>query len=218
VLIYKTQVDRASSRSTVGTILGVSAHLRKYYAGLPVSKNLALKDGHFSSNSELGRCSTCEGRGIVSFDMQFMEDMSFPCEDCDGMKLAKFYAAISDGNYTIHQAYNTPISLLYEKLPRTPKINRILEYLKILNLDYLTLDRSLPSLSGGERLRIKFLSTLQKSLSNSLLVFTGLSYGLSEFELVKIVGLISSLSDKENTVLIIDNHPIFNDFNKIILD
>jgi excinuclease ABC subunit A len=215
VVVYHSGVDRASGRSTVGTMLGLSAHVRKYYASIPVSKNLGLKDGHFSPNSELGQCRTCEGKGVVNFDMQFMEDMIFPCEDCDGKKLNKFYANITDGNFTVYEAYNTPILELYEKLPQTPKVKRLLEYLKVLNLQYLTLDRTLPSLSGGERMRVRFLNTLQKDMSNSLLIFTGLSNGLSHVELAKMQDLLIQLCHKGNTIIAVDNHPMFHKFNTI---
>ncbi len=215
IIVYKTNVDRASGRSTVGTMLGLSPHVRKYFANLPVSKNLGLKDGHFSPNSELGKCSICEGKGVRQIDMQFMEDVSFPCDECDGKKLNKFYANLSDGRITVHEAYNTPLGELFESLPTTPKIRRILEFLKMMNLDYLTLDRTLPSLSGGERLRVKFLNTLQKNIENSLLIFTSLSYGLSEVELVKVRELMIGLCGKGNTIILIDNHPIFKDFDVI---
>ena len=122
IIVYRTSVDRASGRSTVGTMLGLAPHVRKYFANLPVSKNLGLKDGHFSPNSDLGKCSVCEGKGIRQIDMQFLEDVSFPCDECDGKKLNKFYANITDGKITAHEAYNMPLSELFEIIPTTPKI------------------------------------------------------------------------------------------------
>ncbi|EQC43204.1 hypothetical protein M900_0209 [Bacteriovorax sp. Seq25_V] len=218
IIVYETNIERASGRSTVGTMLGISPFVRKHYASLPVSKSLGLKDGHFSSNSDLGKCPTCEGKGIIEIDMQFLEDVTFPCEDCQGKKLNKFYSNISDGKYTIVEAYNTPIVELFEHIKSTPKLKRIVEYLKLLNLGYLTLDRTLPSLSGGERLRVKFLNTLQKDLENSLLIFTDISYGLSINELVRIRELMVGLTSKGNTLVVIDNHPIFKDFNVINIE
>ncbi len=215
IIVYTMKVDRASGRSTVGTMLGLTPEVRKYFAALPVSKNMGLEKGHFSPNSDLGKCKVCEGKGRVQVDMQFMEDINLTCEECDGKKLNKFFANISDGKYTVHEAYNTPVSELFEHIPRTAKINRILEYLKILNLDYLTLDRSLPSLSGGERLRIKFLNSLLKKIDNSLLIFSNISYGLSVVELNKILIFLAELTSKGNTILLIDNHPIFKDFHQI---
>ncbi len=218
VVLYTLDVGRSSGRSTVGTMLGLTPEVRKYYSNLPVSKNLGLEKGHFSPNSDLGKCKICEGKGIVEIDMQFLEDVRLECEECGGKKLSPFYANISDGKFTVHEAYNTPIAELFEHIPRTAKVNRILEYLKVLNLDYLTLDRTLPSLSGGERLRIKFLNSLQKKLQNSLLIFSNISYGLSIIELEKIKYFLEELVTSGNTIVLLDNHPIFKDFQNVIID
>ncbi len=217
IVLYTMDVGRSSSRSSVGTMLGLTPEVRKYFSNLPVSKNLGLEKGHFSPNSDLGKCRVCDGKGIVEIDMQFLEDVRLECEECQGKKLAPFYANITDGNFSVYEAYNTPISKLFDHIPKTPKVNRILEYLKLLKLDYLTLDRSLPSLSGGERLRIKFLNSLQKNIENSLLIFSNLSYGLSEVELVKIREFLEELVQKSNTVILLDNHPIFDDFQELVV-
>lgn len=218
VFIFENSLERSSGRSSVGTTLGLSPHLRKYYASLPVSKALDLKDGHFSANSDLGKCLTCDGKGVLEIDMQFMEDIILKCEDCDGKKLSRFYANISDGRYTVHQALTTPIQEVFKHIRVPGKAQRVLEYLQILNLGYLTLDRSLPSLSGGERLRVKFLNSLQSELKNSILFFSNISYGLSNIELEKVKGLLVSLSKANNTIILVDSHPIFSDFYNISLD
>lgn len=215
VVIYESNIERFSGRSTVGTMLGLTPIIRKHFANLHVSKALGLKDGHFSSNSDLGKCPTCDGKGIIEIDMHFMEDVILPCDECGGKKLNKFYANISDGRMTIFESLNKPIREVFDGLKLTPKTKRLLEYLELLNLNYLSLDRTLPSLSGGERLRVKFLNTLQSDIQNSILYFTNISYGLSASEIVRIRELLVSLSHKNNTILLVDNHPLFNDFNQI---
>jgi excinuclease ABC subunit A len=212
VLVLNSKFNKFNSRSTVGTMIGLSPYVRKYYASLPVSKNLALKDGHFSTNSELGRCSTCEGRGVVSLDMQFLEDVELLCDDCSGMKLKPFLATISDGNFSIHETLSRPMSEVIPNLKLTPKGKRIWEYLKILNLDYLSLDRSLTSLSGGEKQRMKLLAELQKNVENSLVIFEDLSFGLSSREVHKICEFLESFTEKGNTVVLVDENPIFSNF------
>lgn len=215
ILSFENKHDKTSSRSSVGTVLGLSPYLRKYYSNLPVSKALDLKEGHFSSNSELGRCNTCEGRGILEIDMQFLEDIVLKCEECDGKKISRFYSNISDGNFTIYEALNTPITEVFKNIRVPAKAQRILEYLDILNLGYLSPDRSIPSLSGGERLRVKFLNTLQSDVRDSLLYFSNISYGLSVIELLRVRSLLLGLLKNNNTIVLCDSHPIFQDFNVI---
>lgn len=208
VIIINSSVDKISSRSTIGTFTDLGAYVRKYFAGLTVSKNLGLKDGHFSSNSELGQCISCEGKGVKTVEMHFMEDVEFTCEDCQGKKLRPFYANISDGGMTAYEAFNHPLGDILKRMKLTPKGARIYEYFKILKLDYLALDRTLVSLSGGERQRLKLISLLDKKIENALIIFENLTSGLSHIELDPLAQLLTGLALKGNTIVVIDQNPL----------
>ncbi|MBY0416033.1 MAG: hypothetical protein K2Q18_17815, partial [Bdellovibrionales bacterium] len=169
----------------------------------------ALKEGHFSANSELGQCSSCEGRGVKSVEMYFMEDVEFVCEDCQGKKLKPYYANISDGHMTVFEAFNSPLSEVLSHIRLTPKGKRIWEYFKILNLDYLSLDRTLVSLSGGERQRLQLLTLLDKKTQGALIIFENLTSGLSHHEYSPLAQLLHQLSGSGNTVVVIDQNAFF---------
>jgi excinuclease ABC subunit A len=210
VIVINSSLDKISSRSTVATYTDLGGFVRKYFAGLEVSKKLSLKEGHFSSNSQLGQCSSCEGRGVKTVEMHFMEDVEFTCEDCHGKKLKPYYANISDGTITAHEAFSLPLSEVLIHIRLTPKGKRIWEYFKILKLDYLSLDRTLISLSGGERQRLQLLSLLDKKLQGSLIIFENLSSGLSQYEYPPLAELLHQLSGSRNTIVVIDQNPFFN--------
>jgi excinuclease ABC subunit A len=197
------------NNSSVGTITELASIIRKHFLKLPICKSMNLKEGHLSSNSELGMCSRCEGRGSIVIEMQYLEDIVLECEDCKGLKIKPLYANISDGKMTVAEAYNLPLSQVLERIELTPKYRRIWEYLKILNLDYLSLDRTLNSLSGGEKQRIYLLSKLMKTIQNSLLIFENLSFGLSEKELKMLGTFLQELLQLKNTILIIDSSSSF---------
>jgi len=209
VIVIDSSLDKISSRSTVATYTELGGFVRKYFANLEVSKQLGLKDGHFSSNSELGQCSTCEGRGVKLVEMQFMEDVEFVCEDCQGKKLKPYYASISDGKISAFDAFNKPLSEVLPHIRLTPKGKRIWEYLKILKLDYLNLDRTLISLSGGERQRLQLLSLLDQKTQNSLIIFENLTSGLSYHEFEPLAQLLAQLAGNSNTLVVIDQNPFF---------
>lgn len=218
IYVYETRVEKSTSRSTVGTALDLIGHVRNYFTKLTISKNLGLEKGHFSKNSKLGQCIQCEGKGIQEVDMQFLEDVTFACEECNGTGLKKFYASITDGKYNIIDACQTPVNTLFEVLPTTPKIKRTIDFLKLLNLDYLTLDRTIASLSGGERLRVKLLKAIDKKVKDSIIILTNISYGLSNNELYSICELLEGLTHNGNTIVLLDGHEIFSNFNRIYLD
>lgn len=210
VIIINGSVDKVSSRSTVGTYIELVGFLKKHFTNLEISKNMNLKDGHFSSNSELGMCLECMGRGVKIVEMHFMEDVEFICDECQGKKLKPFYANISDGNITVHDAYTFPISETMKYVRLTPKGKRIFDYLVTLKLDYLSLDRSLTSLSGGERQRLYLLSLLDTKIENALIIFENLSSGLSPHELGPLSMLLHQLCGSHNTVVVIDQNDYFH--------
>jgi excinuclease ABC subunit A len=204
VIVISSDLNRFTSRSSVGTITELSSVIRKHFLKLPVAKSMNLKEGHLSSNSELGMCPRCEGRGSIVIEMQYLEDIVLECEDCKGMKIKPLYGNISDGKMTVAEAYNMPLSQVLERIQLTPKFRRVWDYLKILNLDYLSLDRALNSLSGGEKQRIFLLSKLLKNIQNSLLVFENISFGLSDKELKLLGTFLEDLVQLKNTIVIID--------------
>jgi excinuclease ABC subunit A len=209
VKVFDGGMSGISSRSTIATYLDIASSLRKYYSNLPVSKSLNLRDGHFSSNSDLGKCSTCDGKGSVEVDMTYFEDVDLVCEDCDGMKIRPYLANISDGEHTFYEAINLPLDVAFSKIKLTPKFRKLYERLQLLNLSHLNPDRKINTLSGGERLRIKLLSSLQKKIENSLLIFENISFGLSKNELVGLGQMIEGLILAGNTILIIDQNQWF---------
>lgn len=213
VIVIDSNLNRFTSRSSVGTLTDFAPVVRKHFLKLPVSKALGLKDGHLSANSELGMCVKCEGRGHLVIEMQYLEDIILPCDDCKGKKIKPIYAEISDGHMTVADAFNLPLAQVLSRIELTPKFKRTWEYLKILNLDYLSLDRPLNSLSGGEKQRLYLLSKLLKNIESSLVVFENLSFGLSEKELIRIGQFLKDLSLRGNTLVVIDSDPIFSKFS-----
>jgi excinuclease ABC subunit A len=209
VMVISSDLNRFTSRSSVGTITELSSTIRKHFLKLPVAKSMKLKEGHLSPNSELGMCPRCEGKGSITIEMQYLEDIVLECEDCKGLKIKPLYANISDGKMTVAEAYNLPLGQVLERIELTPKFRRVWDYLKILNLDYLSLDRSLNSLSGGEKQRIYLLSKLLKTIQNSLLIFENISFGLSERELKMLGSFLQDLVQLGNTVIVIDSSSCF---------
>jgi excinuclease ABC subunit A len=209
VIVVDSNLNRFTSRSTVGTLTDMASAVRKHFLKLPVTKAMDLKDGHLSSNSELGMCLYCEGRGFTVVEMQYLEDIVLPCDECKGKKIKPLYADISDGVMTLSEALSLPMNQVFSRIAMTPKYQRTFEYMKILNLDYLAVDRQLNSLSGGERQRIYLLSKLVTQIEDTLLVLENLSFGLSAREIRRVGEFLHSLTLRNNTIIVIDSDPLF---------
>jgi len=211
IIIVDANLNRYTNRSTVGSMTSIFTVVRRHFLKTPYAKSMGLKEGHLSSNSELGQCPKCEGKGVNIVEMQFLEDIILECEDCRGRKLKPLYADLTAGNLSLYEAYSRPLNEVIDQIELTPKFRRIWEFMKILKLDYLSLERTVSSLSGGEKQRLYLLSRLQKEVKNSIVFFENISFGLSHNELVGMCKFMHTLTKQDNSVIVIDQDPIFGE-------
>jgi excinuclease ABC subunit A len=80
-----------------------------------------------------------------------------------------------------------------------------LRYLEQVGLGYLTLDRSSRTLSGGEVQRVNLTSSLGTSLVDTLFVLDEPSVGLHPRDIDRLIGIIRSLTDAGNTVVVVEH-------------
>jgi excinuclease ABC subunit A len=80
-----------------------------------------------------------------------------------------------------------------------------LSYLEKVGLGYLTLDRTVRTLSGGESRRVSLTSALGSSLVNMLYVLDEPSIGLHPRDIDRLIGAIGELRDRENTVVVVEH-------------
>ncbi len=85
------------------------------------------------------------------------------------------------------------------------QIQARLSYLAAVGLDYLTLDRTLRTLSGGEQQRVALTSALGSSLVNMLYVLDEPSIGLHPSDVDRLVRSIQSLQRRGNTVVVVEH-------------
>ena len=74
-------------RSNSATYTGAFGPIREWFASLPESKARGYKVGRYSFNVKGGRCETCEGDGVITYEMHFLPDVFIPCDTCKGAKI-----------------------------------------------------------------------------------------------------------------------------------
>ena len=73
-------------RSNPATYTGVFTFVRDLFAQLPESKIRGYKPGRFSFNVKGGRCESCEGDGVITYEMHFLPDVYITCDECKGSR------------------------------------------------------------------------------------------------------------------------------------
>ncbi|MBL1220761.1 excinuclease ABC subunit UvrA [Chryseobacterium sp. L7] len=98
------------------------------------------------------------------------------------------------------------------------ELEKKLQNLIDIGLQYLTLDRQTDTLSGGESQRIKMVKQLGNSLVDLLYIFDEPSIGLHPKDIDHIVDIIKKIRDKGNTVLIVEHDPDLIKIADLIID
>ena len=200
----------ANIRSTVATYCGVHDDLRRAFAKTSDAHKKNLKPGAFSYNTGKLRCSTCDGTGTISLDVQFLPDVDVTCPDCHGTR----YAQTAD-DIRLVCADSVARSLPELMLLSVDEMMPLLDFLRPvrsklatlheLGLGYLTLGEPTPALSGGEAQRLKLASEMGRGQSGSVFVFDEPTIGLHPLDVLVLLRVFDSLVASGATVVVIEH-------------
>jgi excinuclease ABC subunit A len=204
-----------SSRSNPVTYLKVYDEIRNLFSTLPASKSAGFKPSHFSFNVAGGRCEACEGEGIVTIEMQFMADITLPCENCKGKRFKEEVLEVKYRDKSISDILDLSIDEamdFFENHPkRTVLDQRIAQKLKPLQdvgLGYVKMGQSSSTLSGGEAQRVKLAYFLSKGTTEgkTLFLFDEPTTGLHFHDILKLMDSLNALIEKGHSVLVIEHN------------
>ena len=194
-------------RSNPATYTGVFDHVRKLFASTAEAKMRGYLQGRFSFNVKGGRCEACAGDGTIKIEMNFLPDVYVPCEVCHGARYNRETLEVHYKGKTIADVLDMPIEEAVDFFAAIPAISRHLVTLMEVGLGYVRLGQPATTLSGGEAQRVKLASELQKrSTGRTVYVLDEPTTGLHFEDIRKLLGVLSSLVDKGNTVLVIEHN------------
>ena len=194
-------------RSNPATYTGVFAEIRDLFTHTPEAMIRGYKPGRFSFNVKGGRCETCEGGGMKVIEMNFLPDVMVECETCHGKRFNRETLEIRYKGKSIADVLAMTIDEAVAFFEPIPKIYRKLKTIQEVGLGYITLGQPSTTLSGGEAQRIKLATELSKrDTGNTFYILDEPTTGL-HFEDIKILmEVLNKLTEKGNTVLIIEHN------------
>ncbi|MFN0064739.1 MAG: excinuclease ABC subunit UvrA [Chlamydiales bacterium] len=197
-------------RADVGTYTDLLPELRKFFAALGMAKTKGLQSGHFSYNHKKGMCSNCWGLGYKKVEMLFLSDVKVPCDHCHGLRLNPVSLQVEYQGKNFGQFLQISIEEARHYFELLPKFVHICNTLIELGLGYLKLGQEIATLSGGEAQRIKLSRELaKKARGKTLYLLDEPTTGLHPDDICKLLYLLSRLTDKGHTVLVIEHHTDF---------
>ncbi|MEE3148435.1 MAG: excinuclease ABC subunit UvrA, partial [Bacteroidota bacterium] len=194
-------------RSNPATYTGVFGEIRSLFAQIPEAQIRGYKPGRFSFNVAGGRCETCKGGGLRVIEMNFLPDVYVECETCQGKRFNRETLEIRYKGKSIADVLEMTIDEAVPFFEHIPKIYRKLKTIQDVGLGYISLGQQSTTLSGGEAQRIKLATELSKrDTGNTFYILDEPTTGL-QFEDVRILmDVLNRLTDKGNTMLIIEHN------------
>ncbi|MBO2544753.1 excinuclease ABC subunit UvrA [Salegentibacter sp. BDJ18] len=204
--INQTPIGR-TPRSNPATYTGVFSEIRSLFAKTPESLIRGYKPGRFSFNVKGGRCETCRGGGLRVIEMNFLPDVYVECETCQGKRFNRETLEIRYKGKSIADVLEMTINEATTFFEAIPKIYRKLKTIKDVGLGYITLGQQSTTLSGGEAQRIKLATELSKrDTGNTFYILDEPTTGLHFEDIRVLMDVLNELTNKGNTVLIIEHN------------
>ncbi len=198
-----------SSRSNPVTYIKAYDEIRKLWAEQPLAKQMGYTAGHFSFNSEGGRCEECKGDGNIAVEMQFMADLVLECESCHGKRFKSETLEVCFHEKNIYDVLEMTVNEAVEffTLHGQKKVVKKLLPLQEVGLGYVKLGQSSSTLSGGENQRVKLAYYLsQEKAEPTLFIFDEPTTGLHFHDIRKLLEAFDALIRRGHTLIIIEHN------------
>jgi excinuclease ABC subunit A len=194
-------------RSNPATYTGAFGPIREWFAALPESKARGYKVGRYSFNVKGGRCETCEGDGVITYEMHFLPDVFIPCDTCKGARYNRETLEIRFKNKNIADVLDMTVDQGCEFFENIQTIRSKLITLKHVGLGYMRIGQQATTLSGGEAQRIKLAKELSKRpTGRTLYILDEPTTGLHSHDIKKLLEILQAFANTGNTVVVIEHN------------
>jgi excinuclease ABC subunit A len=206
-------------RSCPATYIGFWDSIRRLYAETTEARIRGFTPSRFSFNTAGGRCESCEGQGMQRIEMSFLPDVQVLCDVCGGRRFNPETLSILFKGKSIGETLALSVDDAVEFFRAQRSIHHPLQLLADVGLGYLSLGQASPTLSGGESQRIKLVTELSKTRTDSvgldmarregqhtLYVLDEPTVGLHMADVEKLIKVLQRLVDAGNTVVVIEHN------------
>ena len=176
----------------------------------------------FSFATRQGRCANCEGRGVVEVSRGRGKSavvVEQVCSSCKGSRLSPIARAVRVLGETYPDLVKRSVSHAHERVkayrfsgrdrkiaePIVTELQRSLAFMNEVGLEYLALDRSAASLSGGEMQRLRLAAQLGAGLTGALYVLDEPTIGLHPADTARLLNNLRRLVNLGSTVLVVEH-------------
>ncbi|MHA2398968.1 MAG: excinuclease ABC subunit UvrA [Promethearchaeota archaeon] len=212
VVVSQKPISRVRT-STPSSFIGIWDKIRNVFAKTPEAKKRKYAAGHFSYNSDKGKCPSCKGQGVQDLQISFLSSFEIPCKECKGSRYLPEILEVKYKGKSITDVLNMTVTEALELFKSQSSVANVLKILDEIGMGYI------PTLSGGEAQRIKLAKELGKTRKgNSLYILDEPTVSLSFYDAVKLMELLEQLVREGNSVIIIEHDPDILEYTDYIIE
>jgi excinuclease ABC subunit A len=194
-------------RSNPATYTNVFNPIRELMSRTPEARTRGYAPGRFSFNVKGGRCEACSGDGQIKIEMHFLPDIYVTCDVCGGKRYNRETLQVHYKGKSIADILALTAEQALELFVNVPAVANICRTLVEVGLGYIQLGQSSTTLSGGEAQRVKLARELaRRSTGRTLYLLDEPTTGLHFDDIKKLLGVLRSLTEKGNTVIVIEHN------------
>ncbi|NLJ69928.1 MAG: excinuclease ABC subunit UvrA [Clostridiaceae bacterium] len=206
IAIDQSPIGR-TPRSNPATYTGVFTEIRDLFAETRTAKARGYKKGRFSFNVKGGRCEACKGDGVNRIEMHFLPDVYVTCEVCKGKRYNRETLEVKYKDKNIADILDMTVEDAYHFFANIPKIVNKLQTMVDVGLGYIKLGQPSTQLSGGEAQRVKLATELSRtSTGKTFYILDEPTTGLHSADVHRLVNILQRLTEKGNSVLVIEHN------------
>ena len=194
-------------RSNPATYTNVFNPIRELMSRTPEARARGYAPGRFSFNVAGGRCEACAGDGQIKIEMHFLPDIYVTCDVCAGKRYNRETLQVHYKGKSIADILALTAEQALELFTNVPAVANICRTLVDVGLGYIQLGQSSTTLSGGEAQRVKLARELaRRSTGRTLFLLDEPTTGLHFDDIKKLLGVLRTLTEKGNSVVVIEHN------------
>jgi excinuclease ABC subunit A len=206
MLIDQSPISR-SPRSNPVTYIKAFDAIREIFAETVEARTRGLSAGHFSFNSEKGRCEHCEGDGVLAIDMQFLADITMQCPSCHGTRFRPEILQVRYRDRNIAECLEMTVRQAMNFFRGHQGLQSKLQRLVDVGLEYVGLGQPATTLSSGEAQRLKLAAFLASARRRrTLFILDEPSTGLHFADIVKLIDCFDALLSDGHSLLVVEHN------------
>lgn len=201
-------VEAPSGKATVLQGLGLFERVADLYAAAPVAAAQGWSRDAFLLDRPGGRCPSCEGRGQCHFELDFLDDLTVGCADCEGRRYRDKICEVTLRGASIADVLDMTLDQACGHFARHAPICSRLAAAVGCGLGYRTLGQEVQGLERGEWLRLRLALESTRASRRTWVILDDPASGDHPEDVRVLVAALRGLVDRGGTVVVADQHPM----------